>query len=152
MGDSAGGGLALGFVQKLRNENKEQPSDVILFSPWLDLSMSNPELKILDKNDKILSIEGLKSAGQKYAANLNLKDFRVSPLYGNFKGLCKTSIFTSTNDLLYADAKACKKLLNEQNIIFNFFEYPKVFHTWIIFTQLRESIHAINQVIQLIDN
>ena len=42
MGDSAGGGLAFGFTQQLRDENKKQPDQIIIFSPWLDVTMSNP--------------------------------------------------------------------------------------------------------------
>ncbi|MDZ7633552.1 MAG: alpha/beta hydrolase [Bacteroidales bacterium] len=33
MGDSAGGGLAFGFAQQLRNEKKKQPDQLILSSP-----------------------------------------------------------------------------------------------------------------------
>jgi len=33
MGDSAGGGLALGLTQTLRNQNKKQPDQIIIFSP-----------------------------------------------------------------------------------------------------------------------
>jgi len=45
MGDSAGGGLALAFAQKLLDENAAiQPIKSILFSPWLDLSMQNTEI------------------------------------------------------------------------------------------------------------
>ena len=64
MGDSAGGGLAFGFVQQLRNENKKQPDQVIIFSPWLDVTMDNPGIKLIEKEDKMLSIKGLKNAGQ----------------------------------------------------------------------------------------
>ncbi len=44
MGDSAGGGLALGFTQQLRDENKKQPDQIIIFSPWLDVTMCNPSI------------------------------------------------------------------------------------------------------------
>ena len=67
IGDSAGGGLALGFTQQLRNENRKQPDQLLLFSPWLDVTMSNPNIQIIDKKDQLLSIKGLKSAREKYA-------------------------------------------------------------------------------------
>ena len=152
MGDSAGGGLALGFVQKLRNENIKQPDEVILFSPWLDLTMSNPYLQILDKGDKLLSIEGLKSAGQKYAGNLNLKDYRVSPIYGDLTGMCRISIFTGTKDILNADAQKCKQLMKDQQISFNYFEYPNMFHDWVIITSLKESCDVIKKVVKLVND
>jgi len=146
MGDSAGGGLALGFAQKLRNESKKQPHELILFSPWLDISMCNPELQILEKDDKILSIAGLKSAGQKYAGTIDLKDYRVSPLYGDFTGLCKISIFTGTRDVLFADAQTLKHLVKDLNMKFSYFEYPGMFHDWVIIAGLKETHDVIEKV------
>jgi acetyl esterase/lipase len=150
MGDSAGGGLAVGFTQQLRDENIKQPEQIILFSPWLDVTMSNPLLEKFDKEDNLLSIAGLKSAGHKYAANIDLKDFRVSPIYGNLSGLCTISIFTGTHDLLHADAQKFKQLMREQNTNFNYFEYPGLFHDWAIFTTLKESLDVINKVDKLL--
>ena len=150
MGDSAGGGLALGFTQQLRDENKKQPDQIILFSPWLDVTMCNPVSERLDKEDNLLSIAGLKSAGKKYAANLDLKDFRVSPVYGDLTGLCRISLFTGTRDILNADAQKFKHLMKEQNISFNYFEYPGLFHDWVVITSLKESIDVINKVDELV--
>ena len=56
MGDSAGGGLALGFAQKLRDNGKKLPNHIVLFSPWLDLSMGNHEIKEYEKKDVFLTI------------------------------------------------------------------------------------------------
>jgi acetyl esterase/lipase len=152
MGDSAGGGLAMGFTQKLRNDNKKQPDQIIIFSPWLDVTMCNPDLERLDKEDNLLSIAGLKNAGQKYAANLDLKDFRVSPVYGDLTGLCRISVFTGTKDILNADAQKLKQLMKDRNISFNYFEYPGMFHDWVIITSLKESLDAINKVVKLVND
>jgi acetyl esterase/lipase len=152
MGDSAGGGLALGFTQKLRDENKKQPDQVIIFSPWLDVTMCNPYLETLDKEDNLLSIAGLKNAGQKYAGNLDLKDFRVSPVYGDLTGMCRISVFTGTRDILYADAKELKRLMRDQNSNFNYFEYPGMFHDWVIITSLKESQDVTNKVDKLVND
>jgi acetyl esterase/lipase len=152
MGDSAGGGLALGFTQKLRDENKKQPDQIIIFSPWLDVTMSNPLLERLDKEDNLLSIAGLRNAGQKYAAELDLKDFRVSPVYGDLTGMCRISLFTGTRDILNADAQKFKQLMKEQNIYFNYFEYPDMFHDWVIITSLKESDDVTTKVIKLVND
>lgn len=152
IGDSAGGGLAFGFVQKLRNENRKQPNQIIIFSPWLDISMYNPTIELIEKEDKLLSVKGLKNAGQKYAGTLDLKDYRVSPIYGDFTGICRISIFTGTKDILHADAQKCKQLMKDQNISFNYFEYPKMFHDWVIITSLKESHDVIDKVCNLINN
>lgn len=152
MGDSAGGGLALGLVQKLRNKKLRLPHQLVLFSPWLDISMEHPDLKYYEKRDKILSVEGLKNAGQKYAGNLDLKSYEVSPIYGDFSGMCGISIFTGTNDLLHTDARRCKELLSRQRLIFNYFEYLGMFHDWVIITSLRESKDVITKVCDLVND
>lgn len=146
MGDSAGGGLALGFAQKIINENIKQPEKIILFSPWLDVSMQNPEILKFDKHDKILSLNGLKIAGRSYAGDLNLTDHRVSPIYGNLSNLCEISIFIGTNDILIADARKFRKQMDEQNINLNYFEYPGLFHDWVIIPSISEAKDVIEKV------
>ena len=37
-GDSAGGGLSLALMMKLRDEGGRMPDDAVLFSPWIDLT------------------------------------------------------------------------------------------------------------------
>lgn len=151
MGDSAGGGLAFGFAQQLRNEKKRQPDQLIVFSPWFDVSMNDARIGLIDKEDKMLSIKGLKSAGQKYSGDLDLKDYRVSPIYGDLNGLCRISVFTGTEDILNADARKCKELMRDQQNSFNYFEYPKMFHDWVIITSLRESRDVIRKVHLLVN-
>ena len=149
MGDSAGGGLALGFVQQLRDEKKMLPEQIIIFSPWLDLTMDNSNIALIDEKDKLLSISGLKNAGLKYAGNLDLKDYRLSPIYGDITRLCTISIFTGTNDILNADAQKCKQILKDKLLDFNYFEYPEMFHDWVIISSLKETQDVISQVNKL---
>lgn len=150
IGDSAGGGLAFGYVQQLRNKNIQQPHQIILFSPWLDVTMTNPNIKLIYKDEPILSIDGLKNAGQQYAGNIDVLDYRVSPIYGEFNALCKISIFTGTNDILHADTQKCKELMKMQQIQLNYFEYPHMFHDWVIMSRLKESRDVINKVYNLV--
>jgi len=152
MGDSAGAGLALGFAQNLRNKKKKQPSQIIMLSPWLDVTMSNSGINILEKKDKVLGAKGLKMVGEAYADTTDKMDFRVSPIYGNFYGLGKISVFIGTNELFYADTQELRDLLTKQNIPINYFEYPEMFHDWPIFTKLKESGDAIKKITSLINS
>ena len=150
MGDSAGGGFAMSFAQSLRNENKPQPSQIILISPWLDITMSNPEILDIDKKDRMLGIKGLQAAGKMYAGDINTKDYRVSPIYGDFFGLGKISLFTGTSELFIADARKLKNEMDKAGISINYFEYPKMFHVWFLVTCLKEAKHVIDQLAVLI--
>ncbi|MDD4223642.1 MAG: alpha/beta hydrolase [Candidatus Cloacimonetes bacterium] len=147
MGDSAGGGLALGFAQKLRNEGGRQPEEIILFSPWLDVTMDNPDLARYDRKDKILSIRDLKTAGKAFAGDLEATDFRLSPIYGDLNGLGRIAIFTGTHDFLHPDALKFRRMADEQGIGIRFYEYPGMFHDWVLISGLKESRDVIGKVL-----
>jgi len=146
MGDSSGGGLALGFAQKIKNESIKQPEQIILYSPWLDVSMTNPAIAKFDKRDKILNVKGLKIAGENYAGDLDVTDFRVSPIYGDFFNMGIISIFIGTNEVFIADAKKLKQMLQEQQIDYTYFEFPKMFHDWVVVSNLEETNEVIRKV------
>ena len=150
MGDSAGAGLAFGFTHHLRDEKRPLPQHLILLSPFLDITMSNPQIPALEKQDKVLAAKGLRLAGKAYAGNLDHKDSRISPIYGNLNGLPKLSLFIGTHDLFQADSRKLKQKLQSANMPFNYFEYPKMMHDWMLVTALPESKHVIEQLSNLI--
>lgn len=150
IGNSAGGGIALGFTQHLRDKGTPLPSKVILNSPWLDITMSNPEIGNVDTKDKLLSIDGLRMAGQAYAEDLDPRDPKVSPIYGDFSDIPPISLFIGTHDVFLPDARKLKQHLRSLNIPLNYYEYPKMFHMWMAVTNLEESKHAIDQMVGII--
>ena len=101
MGDSAGGGFVLSFAQYLKTIDLPQPSHIVTFSPWVDISMGNPPYD--SENDPILGEIGLREIGKSWAGDLDRKDYRVSPLYGDKSGLAKTLIFAGENEIFYKD-------------------------------------------------
>lgn len=150
MGDSAGGGLALSFAMSLRNDNRPQPSQLILLSPWLDITMQNKDIEPVRKKDKILDVKGLKMAGELYAKDLDKQHYLVSPIYGDLKGLSPISTFIGTHDIFIADNRKFKTLLEEAGNDYHYFEYPKMFHVWTAVVSLKESKKAISQMVELI--
>jgi len=145
MGDSAGAGLALAFSQKLRAERLPLPSQVILLSPWLDVSCSNPEMRAVDQNDPMINIEVLQRMGRLWAKDIDVNDPLVSPANGDLEGLPKITIFTSTYDVLEPDVRKFKKKCEEKGIGINYFEYPKMVHDWFLFG-LPESKMVLQQI------
>ena len=151
MGDSAGGGLALAFAQKLLYESAAiQPIKSILFSPWLDLSMQNTDIKNQELVDKLLPLQGLIVAGKKYAGGDNPANYLLSPVNGDFKGLGKTMVFYGTHELFYPDCKLlAAKVKGFGNFIFH--EFPEMQHDWVIFP-IPEAKEALNIAIEFIND
>ena len=116
MGDSAGGGLALGLAEVLMQEEKPGPEELILISPWVDLSMTNRELENYLARDPMLGIDGLRRMGEVWADGLPMTDARVSPLYGDLSGLCPVTLTTGTWEVLYPDTVLLAQKLEEAGV------------------------------------
>ena len=100
MGDSAGGGLSAAFAEYLAVNDLPQPENLILISPWLDVSMSgNYDVEF----DPMLGVDGLREMGETWAAGLNPKDYKVSPMFGEVANLSKTTLFVGTHEIFYPD-------------------------------------------------
>lgn len=103
IGDSAGGGLALGFAEYLRDNGTQLPQKLFLLSPWVDVTMSDPAIAEYEQKDLMLNSYGLIELGKLWAGELDTKDPLVSPLYGEMKGLPPTMIFTGTDEVMVPD-------------------------------------------------
>ncbi len=132
MGDSAGGGLALGLLEKVSQENMAIPKKIILISPWLDVRLNNPKIEEVQKNDKELNKETLKLAGIAYAGNDGINSYLVNPIDGNLSNLSNIIIITGTNDILNPDVHVLEKKAEEQGKTIEIKEYEGAGHIWII--------------------
>lgn len=103
-GDSAGGGLALAAMMALRDKGAALPAAAVLFSPWTDLAASGPSIAANARSDAMFMAETVRRGGARYAGDLDLKDPRVSPLYGEMNGLPPMLIFASRSELLFDDS------------------------------------------------
>lgn len=149
MGDSSGGGLALAFAQLLKKQNIAQPNQIILLSPWLDISLSNPAIKDVDPSDLFLGVDGLKMAGEIYAGGVPTDYYLLSPIYGSLDGLSKISVFIGSREILVADTRKLKAIANKKGIDLNYYEYPGMFHAWMLLN-LPESKKARLEILKII--
>ncbi|MDQ2994997.1 MAG: alpha/beta hydrolase, partial [Pseudomonadota bacterium] len=87
MGDSAGGGLSLALLMKLRDNHKPLPKAAIVISPWTDLAATGDSMVSRAASDPIF-IPSLitQSAAQVVSAALMQEPY-ISPFYGNYAGL-----------------------------------------------------------------
>ncbi|MBN2221282.1 MAG: alpha/beta hydrolase fold domain-containing protein, partial [Vallitaleaceae bacterium] len=105
MGDSAGGGLAITFYKVVQERELRLPKLLQLFSPWVDVTMTDPQIPGLIKQDPMLSVEGLKIMGSAWAKERELDDPFVSPIYGDLELPCRVRIFVGTREILLPDSR-----------------------------------------------
>jgi len=121
MGDSSGAGVSLSLVQLLKEKSQLQPGNIILISPVLDITFSNPEISEVEKFDPISALPALIDITKWYGGENNSKNYLISPIYGDLEGLGKISLFIGTHDILYPDAKKFKNIADEKGIDINYF-------------------------------
>lgn len=127
-GDAAGGGLVLSLLQRMRYQALPMPKQALLFSPWLDVTCSNPEMETIQPSDPLLKIEKLQFCGKEYAGEVALDSPVVSPLYGDIKGLPPISVFTGTHDILSVDAIKLNSIAELDKLDVNVYVFPNQVH------------------------
>lgn len=102
-GDSAGAGLAVQVAQYQRDNDEESAAALILWSPWVDVSMSNPDVIAADARSVMIGLDGIAMATALYIGDRDPKDPLCSPIYGDLSGLPPLHIWAGGRDLLYPD-------------------------------------------------
>lgn len=129
-GDSAGGGLTAATLMAARDAGLPLPHRALLICPWLNAEPDHPDQAVIEPRDAILTRSGIADAGRRYARELSVKDWRVSPIHGDWAGLPEMYMLAGGDDILVADARALKAKRPEVS----YEEAAGMIHDWPIFT------------------
>lgn len=133
MGDSAGGGMSLAVAQLAKQQGDAMPGQLVLFSPLLDVSMSDPLQREIEPRDRMLGISGVKACSDRYRGELPAEDPRISPLLGDLEALPPTAIFAGTSDILMVDSRKLDERLTALGSTTHLYrEYADMFHVWML--------------------
>jgi acetyl esterase/lipase len=146
-GDSAGGGLTIATLLKLKEMNVEQPLAAFCLSPWLDLEASSEEIDAYQKNDPFIDKESVRIWGKKYAGD-QTRNPLASPCYAtDFNGTAPLLIQVGTSEiLLFENRKLYERLLKEGHDI-QYEEYKNMIHVFQVFGGfLPQSDKAIDSI------
>jgi triacylglycerol lipase len=127
-GDSAGGGLALSAVQCLVADGKPVPASLVLVSPFLDVTMSNPAIASVD--DPVLDATALRESGLMWAGPLDPEDSLAHPLHRSLDGLPPTYVYSGSLDMLYPDVLVLQEHARETDAPFTFDLRKGRIHNW----------------------
>ena len=92
------------------------PEGLILLSPWVDVSMDNPEAADLVSVEPLLHLDLMRVHGRWWAGALDVHDPRVSPLYGDMRGLPPVTLYCGTRELLCPDIRLCRDRLEAAGV------------------------------------
>ncbi|MFP5069785.1 alpha/beta hydrolase fold domain-containing protein [Pseudonocardia nantongensis] len=104
-GDSAGGGLALALLLRLRAEGEDLPGAIGLISPWVDLSCTADALSRNAASDAMLDPAWLAAAVADYAPD-GTGAPELRPLDADLSGLPPLHVVAGADEVLVDDADA----------------------------------------------
>lgn len=130
IGDSAGGGMALAVAMELRNRGLPALHRIVLISPWLDISGTDPALQLIAPSDPWLAVAGSREAGRFYRGSLPEDHPTVSPIHGDLSGLGPITMFSGTRDILNADARRLMRLAAAAGIAIDYHEEVGMIHVY----------------------
>ena len=150
LGDSVGGTLITALTQRLVKNQLDLPAKLILISPVMDASMTNPDIAGLDKKDPMLSKTGVLSAKKLCARTMDLKDPMISPLYGSFNEFPKTILFLAENDITYPDQKRAVEKLKASKCDTEVILGENMPHVWPLLPVMKEAKSALAKIITIL--
>lgn len=148
MGDSSGGGFSASFSEYLAVKDLPQPEHLVLISPWVDITMSGDYSDV--EYDPIGGIESLREMGKAWAGDLNPKDYKVSPMFGEVSKLPKTTIFVGTHETLYPDLVKFYNKLKDSGVDAELNIGEGMNHVYVIYPLIPEAKEAFNHIVERI--
>jgi acetyl esterase/lipase len=103
-GDSAGGGLTLALLLKLRDDKRPLPAGAVAMSPWTDLAITGASVETNAVRDPMLVASELPRLAKLYLGGADAHDPYASPLYADPHGLPPVLIQAGGDEILRDDA------------------------------------------------
>ena len=133
MGDSAGANVILSLaISALQMASAPALKKIVVVSPAVDLSNTNPSQPSVEKYDPILNIRFVNSTGKAWASDWDRKDPRISPLYADVSVLHRENVhvygITGGYDVLTPDALLFRDRLEEERVPGEWLEWGKQMH------------------------
>ncbi len=152
-GDSAGGGLALAAMLSLRNSAAQLPAGAVCLSPWTDLALTGPSIQGNAKVDPILDLDSLHIYAKYYAAQNEITNPLISPLYADLHGLPPLLIQVGGNEILLDDAVRLHKNALNDGVNATLKIWHHMFHVFQMISFLPETKEALQSITEfVIDN
>lgn len=138
VGESAGGNLTLGVLQRIRKRGWPMPACAVPISPATDLGRSHglPSRTTRMKSDPILPASALYRVDDFYSGTHDASDPELSPLFADFRGFPPLYFLASDNEILRDDSVLCARRAIEAGVDTRLDVWPELPHAFPLFSAM----------------
>lgn len=129
LGDSAGGGLALAALLKLRDLGAPMPRGAVLLSPWADLTLSGEshQTQAMHPNP---ARDNLARCAELYAGAAERREPLLSPAFADLSGLPPLLIQAGGNEVLLDDSRMVAARAEAAGVPVRLSVAPELWHVY----------------------
>lgn len=146
-GDSAGGGLAVALMVKLRELGLPQPACCVLLSPWVDMLAAGDSYTTNAARDPVVGRGIINFCARQYVGEELADQPLASPLRADLRGIAPLTIFIGSTETLLDDSVQLARRAGLADVPVRLEIWPGMFHIWPTYHQmLGEGRRAIAQI------
>lgn len=146
-GDSAGGGLALSLLVRLRDEGVPLPACYVGMSPWTDLAGTGDSMTAMNGVDPWLRADLVLPAARGYVGpDGDLSHPLVSPLYADLDDLPPMLVHSGTEEILYDDGRRLVECARAAGVDASFAAFEGLWHVFQAFPGLPETRRSLREI------
>jgi monoterpene epsilon-lactone hydrolase len=146
-GESAGGNLTLGTLQRIRKAGLPMPACAVAISPVTEMGRVHapPSRAVKMKKDPILPIDGLHRIDELYAGGHDASDPELSPLYMDCTGLPPLYLLASDGEVLLDDTVLLARRARAAGVEVRLDVWPELPHAFPLFAALFPEVREARQ-------
>ena len=148
IGDSAGGGLVLSSLTVLHDMGTPLPECVVLVSPLVDLTVTNPSYEERAHLDPIVSHQGISRAAAHYLDGRSPEEAPAAfPMLSDLGWLPRCLLLVGSAEVLLDDSRNLAAKLEREGVSLQYLEYDDMVHVWTLFSSfLPEAREAVDRI------
>jgi epsilon-lactone hydrolase len=151
-GDSAGGGLLLAAMLRLRDEGAPLPRAAAALSPWTDLTLTGDSMRANAAADPMLDPDKMPDLVRNYCAGTDPRNPYISPIYSDPAGLPPTLIQAGSDEILRDDAVRMAEKMRAAGCEVELDVWEKMPHVWHLYAGVvpegRRALSRIGEFLQ----
>ena len=146
-GDSAGGGLTMSLMLKLRHSGVPLPGAAVLISPFLDLTASGESVTTRAAQEPWFRADDIHVVIKYYCPDEDLEDPLVSPVFANVSGLPPTLVQVGDDEILLSDSTRIAENMKAADVDADLQVFPEMWHVFQLFVgKMPESRVAVDKI------